>query len=332
MFVLISQVQDAQGHGRARGHRRNGCVAPLPAALSPDLNPIELAFAKLKALLRNAATRTCEVPWQAIAQPSMPFRLRECADYFAHAGYLPLIGNRSSDGCFRYALGCQRNVLHRSQWQVVSQITYILAKFSGLRHRAPRAVPAGPGRQGATKTRARRGGRRSSVETFSALTGRPRQLLGLERTILDRRRHDRHVSKRPLLHQDRPELLHSSQQDGSVGEQNTVPHLHPSKAMKGSAVAGSLTTAGNPASAARDQRNGQIALKSTRHWSPAIVPVDQRKSYGVTSKVAITAVGHRPWRAHTSVRRSGPGVRRLGRGRGSRARRAMPSSSAWMRG
>jgi transposase len=56
---------------------------------SPDLNPIELAFAKLKALLRSAATRTCEAPWQAIVQALDAFPPAECADYFAHAGYLP---------------------------------------------------------------------------------------------------------------------------------------------------------------------------------------------------------------------------------------------------
>jgi transposase len=56
---------------------------------SPDLNPIELAFAKLKALLRSAATRTRDALWQAIAQALDAFTPTECARYLAHAGYVP---------------------------------------------------------------------------------------------------------------------------------------------------------------------------------------------------------------------------------------------------
>ena len=56
---------------------------------SPDLNPIELAFAKLKALLRTAASRTVEALWQAIGDALDAFTPAECAHYFAHAGYVP---------------------------------------------------------------------------------------------------------------------------------------------------------------------------------------------------------------------------------------------------
>jgi transposase len=56
---------------------------------SPDLNPIELAFAKLKALLRTAASRTVEALWQAIGRLLDAFTPAECAHYFAHAGYVP---------------------------------------------------------------------------------------------------------------------------------------------------------------------------------------------------------------------------------------------------
>ena len=54
---------------------------------SPDLNPIEQLFAKLKALLRKTAARTVEDPWQAIAQLLDKFLPRECTDFFRHAGY-----------------------------------------------------------------------------------------------------------------------------------------------------------------------------------------------------------------------------------------------------
>jgi transposase len=52
---------------------------------SPDFNPIENAFSKLKALLRKAATRTIDTLWNAIPQ----FSPQECASYFTAAGYEP---------------------------------------------------------------------------------------------------------------------------------------------------------------------------------------------------------------------------------------------------
>lgn len=54
---------------------------------SPDLNPIEMAFAKLKALLRKAAARTLDALWDAIAQVLGAFTPDECANYLVHAGY-----------------------------------------------------------------------------------------------------------------------------------------------------------------------------------------------------------------------------------------------------
>jgi transposase len=54
---------------------------------SPDLNPIENAFAKLKALLRKAAERTIDGLWYAIGKLLHSFTPTECRNYFAHAGY-----------------------------------------------------------------------------------------------------------------------------------------------------------------------------------------------------------------------------------------------------
>ena len=54
---------------------------------SPDFNPIENAFAKLKALLRRAAARTIEQLWRVIGDALDAFTPSECANYFAHAGY-----------------------------------------------------------------------------------------------------------------------------------------------------------------------------------------------------------------------------------------------------
>jgi len=54
---------------------------------SPDFNPIENAFAKLKALLRKAAERTVGALWDAIGSLIDLFKPPECANYFAAAGY-----------------------------------------------------------------------------------------------------------------------------------------------------------------------------------------------------------------------------------------------------
>ena len=58
----------------------------LPA-YSPDLNPIEMAFAKLKALIRRAAARTCEDLWQAVGHVCDLFTEEECYNFFKAAGY-----------------------------------------------------------------------------------------------------------------------------------------------------------------------------------------------------------------------------------------------------
>jgi transposase len=54
---------------------------------SPGFSPIELAFAKLKALLRGAAARTLSALWEAIQTIFGVFRPDECRNYFAAAGY-----------------------------------------------------------------------------------------------------------------------------------------------------------------------------------------------------------------------------------------------------
>ena len=63
-------------------------LALLPP-YSPDFNPIENAFSKLKALLRKAAVRTKEALWQTIGRLLDLFTPTECANYFRAAGYEP---------------------------------------------------------------------------------------------------------------------------------------------------------------------------------------------------------------------------------------------------
>ena len=54
---------------------------------SPDLNPIEQAFAKLKAHLRKHAERSMESLWWRIGQLLSQFNATECQNFFRHAGY-----------------------------------------------------------------------------------------------------------------------------------------------------------------------------------------------------------------------------------------------------
>ena len=54
---------------------------------SPDFNPIEMAFAKLKALLRARAERTINALWNATGELIPAFKPYECANYFVAAGY-----------------------------------------------------------------------------------------------------------------------------------------------------------------------------------------------------------------------------------------------------
>jgi len=56
---------------------------------SPDFNPIEMAFAKLKALLRKAAARTIDELWAVVADCLSQFSPAECRNYFQAAGYDP---------------------------------------------------------------------------------------------------------------------------------------------------------------------------------------------------------------------------------------------------
>jgi transposase len=73
---------------RAAVARAGATLLYLPP-YSPDFNPIENAFAKLKALLRKAAARTIDELWDAIRDALPAFSPHECANYFTATGYEP---------------------------------------------------------------------------------------------------------------------------------------------------------------------------------------------------------------------------------------------------
>ena len=86
-IVVIDNLPAHKVEGvRASIEARGAILIYLPP-YSPDLNPIEMAFAKLKTLLRKAAARTRETLWDAIADVLKAFNPDECANYLAHAGY-----------------------------------------------------------------------------------------------------------------------------------------------------------------------------------------------------------------------------------------------------
>ena len=66
---------------------RAGCRLVFLPPYSPDLNPIENAFSKLKGLLRKAAERTVEGLWERIGKLLDQFPPGECRNYLRHCGY-----------------------------------------------------------------------------------------------------------------------------------------------------------------------------------------------------------------------------------------------------
>jgi transposase len=68
---------------------RAGATLLFLPPYSPDFNPIEMAFSKLKALLRKAAARTVDELWSAVAECIQAFKPDECSHYFQAAGYDP---------------------------------------------------------------------------------------------------------------------------------------------------------------------------------------------------------------------------------------------------
>jgi transposase len=96
--LLVPELRpgDIVGMDNLGSHKGAGVRAAIEAAkasllylppYSPEFNPIENAFAKLKAMLRKAATRTVEGLWAAIGRIIDTLTPAECANYFAAAGY-----------------------------------------------------------------------------------------------------------------------------------------------------------------------------------------------------------------------------------------------------
>ena len=86
-IVIIDNLGSHKGKAVRRAIRAAGAKLFFLPPYSPDLNPIEQVFAKLKTLLRKAAERTVEATWKRIGALLTAFTPQECANYFKNAGY-----------------------------------------------------------------------------------------------------------------------------------------------------------------------------------------------------------------------------------------------------
>ena len=86
-IVIIDNLGSHKGKAVRRAVQGAGAKLFFLPPYSPDLNPIEQAFAKLKTLLRKAAERTVEATWRQIGALLDRFTPAECANYLVNAGY-----------------------------------------------------------------------------------------------------------------------------------------------------------------------------------------------------------------------------------------------------
>jgi transposase len=85
--VVLDNLPAHKIAGVGEAIRATGASLLYLPPYSPDLNPIEQAFAKLKALLRKAAARTQEELWSIIGRLLDTFTPAECQNYLANSGY-----------------------------------------------------------------------------------------------------------------------------------------------------------------------------------------------------------------------------------------------------
>jgi transposase len=86
-IVVMDNLGSHKGKAVRRALRAVGAKLFFLPKYSPDLNPIEMFFAKLKHWLRKAAQRTADTVYRAIADILPTVTSDECANFFAHANY-----------------------------------------------------------------------------------------------------------------------------------------------------------------------------------------------------------------------------------------------------
>jgi transposase len=86
-IVVLDNLGSHKGQAVRRAIRAVGAHLLFLPPYSPDLNPIEMVFAKLKTLLRKADERSIAAVWNRIGALLDHFHPTECANYIRHAGY-----------------------------------------------------------------------------------------------------------------------------------------------------------------------------------------------------------------------------------------------------
>jgi transposase len=87
--VIMDNLPAHKGTEVRRAIEAAGAMLHYLPPYSPDFNPIENAFSKLKAFLRKAAARTIDDLWNVIRDALPTFTPQDCANYFTAAGYEP---------------------------------------------------------------------------------------------------------------------------------------------------------------------------------------------------------------------------------------------------
>jgi transposase len=85
--VVMDNLGSHKSVAARKAIRARGAHLLFLPAYSPDLNPIEQVFAKLKHLMRTASERTTEAVWKRIGSLLESFSPQECANYLRNAGY-----------------------------------------------------------------------------------------------------------------------------------------------------------------------------------------------------------------------------------------------------
>src|ERR1019366_4391536 len=85
--VVLDTLASHKGNAARAAVRARGAHLIFLPPYSPDLNPIEQVFAKLKHLMRKAGPRDVEATWRRVGQLLDLFAPTECANYLANSGY-----------------------------------------------------------------------------------------------------------------------------------------------------------------------------------------------------------------------------------------------------
>ena len=86
-IVIADNLGSHKGRSPRDAIRAVGAKLFFLPPYSPDLNPIEMMFAKLKTLLRKADERSIEATWRRIGDLLDAFSPQECSAYLLHSGY-----------------------------------------------------------------------------------------------------------------------------------------------------------------------------------------------------------------------------------------------------